>query len=221
MCDGQVPVATDMIEVKREPAPPILSWMGGTPFGEWRLYFIEHNVEPYDDVPANEDLMACYQDDARDSWDSLICYLTDIIKKHFSGYWHVKVSNFGWQSLHGEKGFFADKGSEFLQEILPKTDCHFKIFRDDHPGSSDDWADGVGRPTKGLKIQNFHHDSPVGNEWYYLIDVGEVEKCVRCEKWFPGKDSYESKELGYALTDWTMCQKCGEAYYEEEENAPN
>jgi len=44
-------------------------------------------------------------------------------------------------------------GSKLLQEILPRTECTFKIFhRGDH-----------------LEIHNAHHDSPImGNEKYYI-----------------------------------------------------
>ncbi|MBU2571578.1 MAG: hypothetical protein KJ725_16440 [Gammaproteobacteria bacterium] len=46
--------------------------------------------------------------------------------------------------------FEADDGKTFLANILPKTDCTFKVFLEQNI----------------IRIQNFHHDSPTGNEWY-------------------------------------------------------
>src|SRR5690348_493907 len=88
------------------------------------------------------------------SWRDTMDALTDILKqKNRTGYWKARVRNFGWRSLDGTKSFEAETGSDFLREILPQTDCQFNIFE-------------YGR---GLAIQNFHHDSPVGNEWYYIL----------------------------------------------------
>jgi hypothetical protein len=70
------------------------------------------------------------------------------------GKWHCQVENFGWQSLNGYKDFQATRGQALLSAILPQTDCHFRIFVE---------GKGFGRY---LKIQNFHHDSPTGKEWY-------------------------------------------------------
>lgn len=89
-------------------------------------------------------------------WQDFMADLDAILKKKNSdGYWFAEVSNFGWRNLNGSKHFAADNGETFLQKILPKTDCHFKIFNFGN----------------GLAIQNFHHDSPVGNEWYYVVPV--------------------------------------------------
>ena len=88
------------------------------------------------------------------SWEDTMDALTDILKqKNRTGYWKARVRNFGWRSLDGTKSFQAESGSDFLREILPQTDCHFNVFN-------------YGR---GLAVQNFHHDSPVGNEWYYIL----------------------------------------------------
>ncbi len=58
----------------------------------------------------------------------------------------------GWRKV-----LKASNGAGFLREILPKTHCHFYIFN----------------YGKGLAIQNFHHDSPVGKEWYYVVPSTE------------------------------------------------
>jgi hypothetical protein len=89
-----------------------------------------------------------------EEWDVLITELTVIIqKKNPSGNWHAEVKNFGWQALNGYQDFNTVDGREFLRKILPKTDCKFNVFN-------------YGR---GLAIQNFHHDSPTGKEWYYIL----------------------------------------------------
>lgn len=99
----------------------------------------------------------------QDEWDFLTEALSEILNKiNPSGYWKANVENFGWRNLNGNKRFYADKGSEFLREILPKTDCTFRIF---------EYEEGE---LKGLKIQNFHHDSPMGNEWYYILPEEEA-----------------------------------------------
>jgi hypothetical protein len=87
-------------------------------------------------------------------WEDFTEYLTTILKrKNPDGYWKAQVRNFGWRNLDGVKLLRAKDGAGFLREILPQTDCHFYIFN-------------LGN---GLAIQNFHHDSPVGNEWYYVV----------------------------------------------------
>lgn len=89
-------------------------------------------------------------------WDYLIEYLTEIInKKSPSGCWKVEVANFGWRGINVEQYLFADDGKNFLRQILPNTDCTFYIYHDGN----------------GLKINNFHHDSPVGKEWYYARPI--------------------------------------------------
>lgn len=209
----------NMAKTEQKQETPILSWIGGEAYEDWKEREIADYYKPEGEpVPSDAAFMSSYGDHNQWEWDSFLEELTTLIEENFSGYWHVEVDNFGWQNRCGKMELFADKGRDLLRGILPETDCHFKIFKDDHPGSATDWADGVARPVKGLKIQNYHHDSPVGNEWYHLIDVENIETCSECDKWFPEEDSYESEGLGCALSDRQMCQKCGEAYYEEDDD---
>lgn len=89
-------------------------------------------------------------------WEDIENYLTEIMqKKNPNGYWKAKMENFGWRSLDGLKYLKATTGKELVQKVLPNTNCTFKVFN-------------FG---KGLCIQNWHHDSPMGNEHYYLMPI--------------------------------------------------
>ena len=86
-------------------------------------------------------------------WDDLCDTLSSLIRrKNPDGYWKGRVENFGWRGVDGWSVFFAESGLTFLGSILPNTSCNFKIYN----------------YGKGLALQNFHHDSPWGREWYYL-----------------------------------------------------
>ena len=88
--------------------------------------------------------------------DDLLDELTIVIKKlNPDGFWFGQVKNFGWMNRDGNNYFMALSGIELLGAVLPKTDCTFKIFQEN----------GV------LKIQNWHHDSPAGNEWYTVTPI--------------------------------------------------
>ena len=118
------------------------------------------------------------EDDARKSfiedswywteqWNFLCEELTEIMqtitaKNKYTDKWITTVQGFGWKNIDGEKTFNAENGKELLQAILPKTDCTFQIFKERNK----------------LKIRNWHHDSPTGNEYYYIkpMTAKEVEK---------------------------------------------
>lgn len=95
-------------------------------------------------------------------WQDLCEHLTALMQRINPDKrdWTACVENFGWRNLSGHKEFRADDGKKLLEEILPKTDCTFKIFdRKDH-----------------IALQNFHHDSPTGNEWYRIEPTKEGEE---------------------------------------------
>lgn len=100
-------------------------------------------------------------------WDWLTDALTELMEAKnkrykYPGYWYAEVNNFGWRGLDGHATIEAETGQELLRKVLPKTDCIFRIYHDG----------------RGIKIQNFHHDSPVGKEWYYIqpMNAKEVEE---------------------------------------------
>lgn len=97
-------------------------------------------------------------DDFWDSWGLFIDDLNKILEqKKLGPYYRVKVVNFGWRSTHGIAEIEANNARDLLHKILPKTDCQFRIYA----------------YRKGLAIQNYHHDSPTGNEWYIVSPIKE------------------------------------------------
>jgi len=135
---------------------------------------VECIIDNIDEYPEHVDKS---KDDIRESiyndhfymeyeYETLCQMLTDImIKKNYRNYyrdmWYVTVEHFGWRGISGDAVICADNGADLLSKILPDTDCTFKIF-------------DYGRT--GFKIQNFHHDSPSGREWYYVrpMTIDEV-----------------------------------------------
>ena len=97
--------------------------------------------------------MACEDSDIYEwGWQDLCDYLTELMKRNPHGGWKAEANNFGWRSLSGHKFFHAETGQDLLREVLPDCECTFTVYR----------------YGKGLAINNAHHDSPVGKEWYYI-----------------------------------------------------
>jgi len=85
-------------------------------------------------------------------WESVTEHLTEILnEKNPSGYWYASVVGFGWRKLNGRAFIKAKDGVEFLRKLLPNTDCTWYLYRDG----------------RGFKLNNFHHDAPTG-EWYFF-----------------------------------------------------
>lgn len=145
-------------EVKKG-AKPLMEWMEDIDDEDLK-FRIEEAKENGETLTKEEAEKQIYED--TDYWDmqfeNLTNYLSETMEKKQkglanSGYWHAEVKNFGWRGTSGQKVFQAKDGKELLQKTLPDTDNHFKIFNDGK---------------RGFKIQNYHHDSPMGNEWYYI-----------------------------------------------------
>lgn len=133
------------------------------------------NPEDYEleDIQGDEEAIRklVYEDTflIQDQWE----FFTEALGEHLeelnkSGYWNASVEGFGWRSQSGAKIFRSDADPDkFLGNILPDTDCTFKIWISKRPAQ--------------IKIQNFHHDSPTGREWYYITPMSnrEVEKAER------------------------------------------
>jgi len=134
-------------------------------------------------------------------WECLVEYLTELMAgRNPGGNWECNAQNFGWRSLDGYKYFAAETGADFLSAILPKTDCTFKIF---------DFQNG-----EGFAIQNWHHDSPVGREWYYITS-DKREECPGCGDKYELSDTLtqecpECKQhwCNYCFGDEDVCDEC-------------
>ena len=99
-------------------------------------------------------------------WESLEECLTEILKdRSLLGLVHIEVNNFGWRSLDGQQFADIENGKALLNAMLPNTQCTFHIH---------EYQDGE---VKGLAVQNFHHDSCTGNEWYYILPAKSCEVC--------------------------------------------
>ena len=102
--------------------------------------------EQYESVCQDQDLL-------RFEWEDFLGFLDDwVADLNPNGWFYCEVKNFGWRKLNGEKEFRARNAKEFLREILPDTDCTFKIFQE--PGQ--------------LRIVNRHHDNWDGSEEYII-----------------------------------------------------
>ena len=119
-------------------------------------YLREQNPKLTEDeafTEASED-----QDLIQREWDDMIEDLTEQMKEIRSKFndtdtFAAIVENFGWQNKSGWKEFDAEDGGAFLREVLPDTDCTFKIIIEEDR----------------IRITNSHHD---GTETYtiFLID---------------------------------------------------
>ena len=99
-------------------------------------------------------------DDVEFEWDYLLEELDELPKEvNPEGYWYCEVENFGWRNQSGHAYIEFKSGREMLCKVLPKTDCSFNIFREENI----------------IKIQNYHHDSPTGNEWYTLTPISSEQ----------------------------------------------
>lgn len=93
-------------------------------------------------------------------WECLLEELDQLIKEvNSDGYWYCEVTNFGWRNQSGHAYLKFNTAQQMISRVLPKADCSFNIFREKNI----------------LKIQNYHHDSPVGNEWYKLTPTSQEE----------------------------------------------
>jgi hypothetical protein len=96
------------------------------------------------------------EDDIEFEWEYLLGDIDEILRQvNPDGYWHCFVENFGWRSTSGQAYLKFNTAQEMISKVLPNCECSFRVFQED----------------KVLKIQNYHHDSPVGNEWYKLVPI--------------------------------------------------
>jgi hypothetical protein len=91
-------------------------------------------------------------------WENITKRITEkMLKNNPGGYWKAEVVNFGWRKLNGYRYFFAKDGKELITKVLPNCPKTFYVYN-------------FG---KGFAIQNYHHDSPFGDEWYYIVPIAK------------------------------------------------
>jgi hypothetical protein len=186
---------------------PVLSWIPYNISEEEARYRVQEaadqNAEHLDpksaefDVRVQETLQGILADLDYLSfeWETLCEDLTVLMNdvNPNSDEWFAEVSNFGWQQMDGTKSFSATTGEELLREILPETDCHFKIY---HPPEENQ-----------IVINNAHHDSPVWNEFYCIHPASECERC--------GKSLPLSKLVDHPEGCGKLCDDCFQACQKE------
>jgi hypothetical protein len=138
---------------------PFLVWDTCEIAKQQTLYLVETGEAADEDEGFTQ---ACADSDLYTfEWEDLIGYLTETLKEiNPNGFWHAEVTNFGWRNQCGYSDFEATDGKTFLNKILPNTDCTFNVFLD---------------TDQAIRIQNYHHDAPTGNEWYTIRAVTESE----------------------------------------------
>ena len=102
-------------------------------------------------------------------WECLTEWLAEEInKRDTKNLFKIEVVNFGWQKRDGVKyddlkidRNSRNRGEVLLSCALPETDNTFVVY---------DYRNG-----EGLAINNVHHDSPYGDEWYYITPIYEEE----------------------------------------------
>ena len=104
----------------------------------------------------------------QDAWSDLCDAFTEMlgVLNPSTEQWAVTMSGAGWRKQEGRRKVDAATGERLLQEILPDTECSFKIWRRaDH-----------------ILIDNAHHDRPIGGELYRVYPAAH---CGRCGEVFP------------------------------------
>jgi hypothetical protein len=95
------------------------------------------------------------QDGHQWAWESFCEDLTNLMETVNPGepkVWRVNMRGFGWMKEDSDGTVTANDGEELRQKVLPNTDCHFRVYKEG----------------RGIKINNSHHDAPMGGEVYYL-----------------------------------------------------
>jgi len=152
------------------PDKPTLEW------NKWHIqnaeikYRQENKSEAYPDNPIitdNEIEQDIFNDPdfINREYEDFIEYFQTLIDKVANKYketyyWTAEVTGFGWRDQSGEIDVFYEVDArKILEKILPNCECVYKIFMN----------------RTGFKLQNFHHDSPVGNEWYEVRHITNQE----------------------------------------------
>ncbi len=149
-------------KVEQDPNPIFLRWDPSAVIQDRAEQLREEDDELSEDDAlkmANEDPYVL-----EGEWEHVLSVLQEKLDEYNSDglEWRARVERFGWRNLDGQKTFRATDSKDFLSKLLPETECIFNIYVDDK--------------AKKLSIRNWHHDSPMGSEWYYIeVSDGEEE----------------------------------------------
>ncbi|KKN55662.1 hypothetical protein LCGC14_0579640 [marine sediment metagenome] len=126
---------------------------------------VKHRMEEwhdfYDEKPTDEDKIREGVSQDFGWWEFereyLNEHLTEILKeKGKEGCaWSISVEGFGWRNSSGKGCAILEDAADFYEKVLPNCQCTWKMYATD----------------EGLKVRNWHHDSPMGNEYYYLTPI--------------------------------------------------
>jgi len=93
---------------------------------------------------ASEYVDSEYEEDESEAWEEKMVALTAYMDSiNPSGKWFVRGSKLGWRKKSGSKDVDATTAASLLDQILPKTDNTFKVYK----------------ANPGLRILNSNHDA--------------------------------------------------------------
>jgi hypothetical protein len=122
----------------------------------------DHLREEDPELSEDEALDRAYNDEdlLEHEFEYITDYLTEILKEMNPDQKPLLVSidDFGWQNSSGRCVLAGDDvhdGKKFLRKVLPDTDCMYHIFVDQEKSQ--------------MRINNWHHDSPMGESYYITI----------------------------------------------------
>ena len=123
--------------------------------GEWQEFYAEEEECPSEDK-IRKDIIddCCWLDFEREYYNE---HLTEILKEKGKEdcAWGISVKGFGWSNSSGKDCAIIEDADDFWKKVLPDCQCTWKMYATD----------------EGLKVRNWHHDSPMGNEYYYLTPI--------------------------------------------------
>ena len=112
-------------------------------------------------------------------------WIDELIKNTSLDGFLCTAKNFGWRNSSGIAEIDTTNALGILSKILPDCECTYTIFN---------YKDY-------FEIQNAHHDSPTGNEWYILTPAYSCDLCGGL---------YLKKDLKQDIEGDNCCPECFE-----------
>lgn len=158
---GSSPVPPTITRREKMETKIWLAWDKNDLVDDW----VKRELEDQEAHPELRDEIKTEEQIREDTWDDpdffdmayegMLGILTEWMDGHTS--WRTDVENLGWQKRSGYLEFDLQEpsGQQLLWKVLPDTECTYKIWKTE----------------EGLRIQNWHHDSPGGDETYSVRKV--------------------------------------------------